>query len=517
MQRRKRRQRNRENNAGKLKLVVKSARRDAISSVALRIDGQLTFDRRSWSSGAQKFGQRRFGNVDNSLRTQMERLQKLWEKCSSSSSSVDCVNLEPWHVIEARSRLGTGAAGPDGIPPQVWKSVPFIFVLRIFDMFVQYARFDSTLSTPTFWRQLAFIGIPKDKKTAELFEDLRWIGLTPTLQKWYLRSLRPGLRARIHRSPVHTYGFKPHRSCSEILALVRQTIHLANVWGLPLYIAAQDVLTAFDAMDHDMCVESYIRRGSGFGYAYLLARELTAVQGRMRVPGAETSLPFDFQRGGKQGGVDTPDNFNIYLEEALHKVVETWALRGWGFKLDDYAISHAIWADNIIVFAGDRQQLDGMLVDLGRAISTAKLKWKTTSLQILGCGAVTNFSGTLSVKFGDFDYQYCIVRELPLLGSVFDSKGSSMTSFHHRQQRGDASYFKHRACLKHRTSWPTLADMVSWSCGRCGVQRGVLAHFRRTFAPSENMGIGALEGHALFEAAAGRGQMWLQSSNGGHD
>ena len=158
---------------------------------------------------------------------------------------------------------------------------------------------------------MEFIDIPKDKKNIELFEDLRWIGLTSTLQKWYLRSIRPGLRARIRQSPVHTYGFKPHRSCSDILALVHPTIHLACVWGLPLYIAVQDVLTAFDAIDHDLCIEAYLRRGAGLGYARLLAQELTGVQGQMRVAGADLSLPFDFQRGGKTGGVETPDSVNV--------------------------------------------------------------------------------------------------------------------------------------------------------------------------------------------------------------
>ena len=36
----------------------------------------------------------------------------------------------------------------------------------------------------------------------------------------------------------------------------------------------------------------------------------------IQIDGMEACEPF--QRGGKQGAVETPDSFNVYLEEALH-------------------------------------------------------------------------------------------------------------------------------------------------------------------------------------------------------
>ena len=69
----------------------------------------------------------------------------------------------------------------------------------------------------------------------------------------------------------------------------------------------------------------------------------------LSLPGAWPSERFDLERGGKQGGVETPEEFNIMLEIALGDVLKKWDMSGYGFALDDDGsrINHVIWADNI--------------------------------------------------------------------------------------------------------------------------------------------------------------------------
>ena len=74
----------------------------------------------------------------------------------------------------------------------------------------------------------------------------------------------------------------------------------------------------------------------------------------MKIDGAQPSSPFDFQKGGKQGGIETPDCFNIYFEEAIAEVTSLWVRRRMGFKLDDFKVTHAVWADNVILFAANQ-------------------------------------------------------------------------------------------------------------------------------------------------------------------
>ena len=65
-------------------------------------------------------------------------------------------------------------------------------------------------------------------------------------------------------------------------------------------MATQDVLTAFDSMDHEYCLNAHARRGAGSGYVALLARELTGIEAAMQIDGAERCAPFPFEKGGKQ-------------------------------------------------------------------------------------------------------------------------------------------------------------------------------------------------------------------------
>ena len=40
---------------------------------------------------------------------------------------------------------------------------------------------------------------------------------------------------------------------------------------------------------------------------------------------------FEFCKGGKQGGVETPVEFNMFMESNLEALVLSWQSRGYGF------------------------------------------------------------------------------------------------------------------------------------------------------------------------------------------
>ena len=189
--------------------------------------------------------------------------------------------LEPWDVVHARSMLGDGGPGPDEVPPTVWRQIPYVLVLRIHEMFEEYTRLDSNTRSSEFWKLIRYIGIPKERKVTELFEQLRWIGLTSVLQRWMLISIRPQTRSQLSPSIVHTYGFKPSRSTSDLQGVLRECIHNATVWGIPLYIASQDVRFAFDSMDHGFMLTAHQRRGLHNQLLALMARELRDVEATM--------------------------------------------------------------------------------------------------------------------------------------------------------------------------------------------------------------------------------------------
>eukprot|EP00973_Karenia_brevis_P009738 1315377-Karenia_brevis.AAC.1 len=62
-------------------------------------------------------------------------------------------------------------------------------------------------------------------------------------------------------SSVHSYGFRIATSTAEVTGLIRELLHIASVWDLPLLVSAQDVETAFDSMPHELIAASMAARG----------------------------------------------------------------------------------------------------------------------------------------------------------------------------------------------------------------------------------------------------------------
>ena len=173
-----------------------------------------------------------------------------------------------------------------------------------------------------------------------------------------------------------------------VCGLVRQLLFLSNVWGLPLLVACQDVCTAFDTMSHDVIVDALLARGCSPQLACVCLRELTGIQAVATLPGAGTTQPFVFEKGGKQGGAETPEVWNAVIDYLLEPLVNSWEERRMGFSLghsttDFRIITHAVWADNVVVFASDSVALQQMLSELAQAIAEGRFRWKPSSLEVL--------------------------------------------------------------------------------------------------------------------------------------
>ena len=86
---------------------------------------------------------------------------------------------------------------------------------------------------------------------------------------------------------MHSYGFNPGRRTSDITALVRQWLYLADVWNQLLILALQDVKRAFGSMEHEHIFTFMYERGAS---AQLIAARLQELVG-MR---AYITLPWDW-------------------------------------------------------------------------------------------------------------------------------------------------------------------------------------------------------------------------------
>ena len=61
----------------------------------------------------------------------------------------------------------------------------------------------------------------------------------------------------------------------------------------------------------------------------------------------------DLGKGGKQGAKETPFLWNVTLDDVVGPTVVSWEDNCYGLDLDDglKRISHAVWADDFLVFS----------------------------------------------------------------------------------------------------------------------------------------------------------------------
>ena len=110
---------------------------------------------------------------------------------------------------------------------------------------------------------------------------------------------------------------------------------------------------------------------------------------------AGKSRPFSFQRGGKQGGIVTPEEVNILLETVSSDLVFFWNAVGFGIAMGDTLFNHLTWADFIILGAPDEetfkvmtQQLTDAIHDVGLAGKPASSRANLPFWKIPRCGSI---------------------------------------------------------------------------------------------------------------------------------
>ena len=175
--------------------------------------------------------------------------------------------------------------------------------------------------------------------------------------------------------------------------LVRELLAYADRWKFPLVVSGQDVKTAFDSVPHWLIGEALGMKGLSNLDVALQMRELTGLKARITLPCVGCTDFFDFEKGGKQGGVESPDQWRAVVDFILEPVVCSWQRRGYGFRIgnaDDpisKLVNHAVWADNVVFFAASIAMMQTMVSEVDAAFGKFKdnfgrryFEWKTDSL-----------------------------------------------------------------------------------------------------------------------------------------
>lgn len=387
----------------------------------------------------------RYGDESNTVHAQQERLSVLRQICRNYSlDGIQPPRLDLRTVLASRASLKSNTAGgTDDTVVEMWKCLPMILVLIVWQLF--QSRISSGIdSLNDHWRSIDLVGLPKVNSPVSIKSDFRYVAKSPILQKWYLKCVLKTAVSKLCPSALHVYGFRRGSGTALVTELIRQALHLAVQWGRSVYVIPLDIAMAFDAMLHNEMAQALLHRGVHPCYVHALILEYLDLRARVKLADAEESDWFPYRKGGRQGGVETPEAFNLMLEDACSDLVEEWNRKQYGFTLDDqHFLNHAVWADNFFLFAKTPEEAETMVTELSIALYRKGFKWKPSSIE---CLSSANVAKQLAFSFKAPDgtsLEVKAVDHLIALGVLLDRCGSTEASLGHGIARADKAYYLH--------------------------------------------------------------------------
>ena len=145
-------------------------------------------------------------------------------------------------------------------------------------------------------------------------------------------------------------------------------------FNLELWSAAIDFEKAFDSIEHERLWEAMLDMEVHPVYVRVLSILYAGQQGVVITD--KISRRFEIRRGEKQGDPLSPVLFNAVLQQAMGPLVKQWVARGWGVKLgkdDDDQITNLRFADDLIIVAATKVQLQTMLRELAASVKDVGL------------------------------------------------------------------------------------------------------------------------------------------------
>ena len=222
--------------------------------------------------------------------------------------------MEEYRKVKSALKLGK-AAGPDDIPPEVYRSCDFD------DMCLKFCN-DALIKDqkPELWSYMNIIPVPKSGDLSKT-DNYRGISLICIIAKMYNRMILNRIRSEIDmRLRNNQNGFRPKRTTvAQILALRRiiEGVQRNNLTAILTFI---DFKKAFDSIHHGKMMKILRAYGIPPNLLRAIERMYTGTKAKVISPDGETEM-FDITAGVLQGDTLAPFLFVIVLDYAMRQAI----------------------------------------------------------------------------------------------------------------------------------------------------------------------------------------------------
>jgi hypothetical protein len=391
-----------------------------------------------------------------------------WDKLHPPISTlIDC-----WRGVKNGK-----APGRDGITNEVMAFFNWETLCRLRELFEKRLNNEEGGEPGPGWLDIDIQCLPKKKKPMNLGE-WRPISLLSTIQKLYNAVVAKMYDGWIEL-PSWMAGFMEGRQTVELSFAVQQAFEKSTVPGQGCWVAKLDVRKAFDNMDHPEFASLCYRFGINPGLILSTLKEWEGARAIINVAGFESVVTM--LAGGRQGGRDTPKLWNILLLLILKDQVQEWEEKDLVWSLQTQGdlsprLNILAWADDLLVFANSRRELETKLGNLLEVLRDHRLDVKQNSLE-WACTFNQHHhdKGDLEIPHRRGQVKFVFrPKGLNILGVWIDPGNDNSTMWKHRLTEAHLSWLglkaqlcRRRVPLRKRIQrWQsTVGKTLLWGCG----------------------------------------------------
>ena len=246
--------------------------------------------------------------------------------------------------------------GLDGITNELLKNGGNSVHLSLYAMFVKLREFECV---PDDWNKGIIIPIHKKGTKCDL-NNYRGITLNSCVSKIYNRLITKSISSFLEANNLLSEiqgGFRSDYRCEDHIFTLKSIITCRRSENKQTYLAFLDFKKAFDSVWREGLLNAIWDIGIKGRIWRVLSNMYNNVQSQVKFGNTITTDFFDIEEGVKQGCVLSPILFCIFINN-LAKMIREASL---GVRICDIQIGSLFWADDVVLIAEDKNELQKML------------------------------------------------------------------------------------------------------------------------------------------------------------
>jgi hypothetical protein len=173
------------------------------------------------------------------------------------------------------------------------------------------------------------------------------------------------------------FGFVKGGGCDKSIFTVQNTVNYFLKRKSNVYMVTLDASAAFDRINTYALLSKLLDRGVPYGIVRVLFSWYNVSHACVRMNGHNTDT-IDIRSGVKQGGIMSPQLYNVYVDELLSRLLNAKL----GCMLGEFEYSAVFYADDIVLLSSSRRKMQKLIdicyeygLQYGITFNVNKSKW----------------------------------------------------------------------------------------------------------------------------------------------